>query len=85
MAEFKKTRDIQEKLERLFTKTIEQVLESEMDEHLGCEKNSVLEINMERQNIIIYLSFGGLYRCEDFTVTKLIELIMKYDIYFDKH
>ena len=35
------TGDIQKKLKRLFAGTIEQMLEAEMDEHLGYEKNSV--------------------------------------------
>lgn len=35
------TGDIQTKLKRLFAGTIEQMLESEMDEYLGYEKNSV--------------------------------------------
>ncbi len=34
------TRDIQSKLKRLFAGTIEQMLEVEMDEHLGYEKHS---------------------------------------------
>ena len=34
------TRDIQEKLRDLFAGTIEQMLDAEMDEHLGYEKNS---------------------------------------------
>ena len=41
MADCKSTGDIQEKLKRLFAGTIEQMLEAEMDEHLGYEKNSV--------------------------------------------
>ena len=41
MADCKSTRDIQEKLKRLFAGTIEQMLEAEMEEHLGYEKNSV--------------------------------------------
>ena len=40
MSECKTTGDIQEKLKRLFAGTIEQMLEVEMDEHLGYEKNS---------------------------------------------
>ena len=42
MSECKTTSDVQEKLKRLFAGTIEQMLEAEMDEHLGYEKNSVL-------------------------------------------
>ena len=40
MSECETTGDIQEKLKRLFAGTIEQMLEVEMDEHLGYEKNS---------------------------------------------
>ena len=40
MRECETTGDIQEKLKRLFAGTIEQMLEAEMDEHLGYEKNS---------------------------------------------
>jgi putative transposase len=41
MADCQSTGDIQTKLKRLFAGTIEQMLESEMDEHLGYEKNSI--------------------------------------------
>lgn len=41
MADCHTTGDVQAKLKRLFAGTIEQMLESEMDEHLGYEKNSV--------------------------------------------
>lgn len=41
MADCQSTGDIQNKLKRLFAGTIEQMLEVEMDEHLGYEKNSV--------------------------------------------
>jgi len=41
MADCKSTGDIQAKLKKLFAGTIEQMLEVEMDEHLGYEKNSV--------------------------------------------
>ena len=40
MADCKNTGDIQNKLKRLFSGTIEQMLEAEMEEHLGYEKNS---------------------------------------------
>ncbi len=40
MADCKSTGDIQEKMKRLFAGTIEQMLEAEMDEHLGYEKHS---------------------------------------------
>lgn len=39
------TGTIQQKLKRLFAGTIEQMLEAEMDEHLGYDKNSVLGNN----------------------------------------
>jgi len=45
MSECQSTSDIQEKLKRLFAGTIEQMLEAEMDEHLGYDKNSVLGNN----------------------------------------
>lgn len=45
MADCETTGDIQAKLKRLFAGTIEQILEAEMDEHLGYEKNSVLGNN----------------------------------------
>ena len=45
MSECKTTSDVQEKLKRLFAGTIEQMLEAEMYEHLGYEKNSVLGNN----------------------------------------
>lgn len=41
MADCQSTADIQSKLKRLFAGTIEQMLESEMEEHLGYEKNSI--------------------------------------------
>ena len=40
MADCQSTGDIQTKLKRLFAGTIEQMLESEMDEHLGYEKHN---------------------------------------------
>jgi len=40
MKDCESTSDIQKKLKRLFAGTIEQMLESEMDEHLGYEKHS---------------------------------------------
>jgi putative transposase len=45
MADCQSTGDIQSKLKRLFAGTIEQMLESEMDVHLGYDKNSVLGNN----------------------------------------
>ena len=45
MAEYETTGDIQAKLKKLFAGTIEQMLEVEMDEHLGYAKNSVLGNN----------------------------------------
>ena len=47
MADCQTTGDIQAKLKRLFAGTIEQMLEAEMDEHLGYEKNSVAGNNSE--------------------------------------
>ena len=41
MADCQTTGDIQANLKKLFAGTIEQMLEAEMDEHLGYEKNSV--------------------------------------------
>jgi putative transposase len=41
MNDCQSTGDIQSKLKRLFAGTIEQMLEAEMDEHLGYEKHSV--------------------------------------------
>ena len=41
MADCQSTGDIQSKLKRLFAGTIEQMLESEMDEHLGYEKHTI--------------------------------------------
>jgi putative transposase len=40
MSDCQSTGDIQEKLKRLFAGTIEQMLEAEMDEHLGYEKHN---------------------------------------------
>ena len=40
MSECKSTGDIQAKLKRLFAGTIEQMLEVELEEHLGYEKNA---------------------------------------------
>ena len=45
MSECNTTADVQSKLKRLFAGTIEQMLEAEMDEYLGYEKNSVLGNN----------------------------------------
>lgn len=45
MADCQTTGDIQAKLKKLFAGTIEQMLEAEMDEHLGYEKNSVVRNN----------------------------------------
>jgi putative transposase len=41
MVDCQSTGDIQAKLKRLFADTIEQMLEAEMEEHLGYEKHSV--------------------------------------------
>ncbi|MDD4774208.1 MAG: transposase, partial [Eubacteriales bacterium] len=40
MQDCKSTGDIQSELKRLFAGTIEQMLEAEMDEHLGYEKHN---------------------------------------------
>ena len=45
VADCETTGDIQAKLKKLFAGTIEQMLEAEMDEHLGYEKNSALGNN----------------------------------------
>ena len=45
VADCRSTGDIQEKLKKLFAGTIEQMLEVEIDEHLGYEKNSLLGNN----------------------------------------
>jgi putative transposase len=45
MADCQTTGDIQAKLKHLFAGTIERMLEAEMDEHLGYDKNSVLGNN----------------------------------------
>lgn len=45
MQDCKSTSDIQSKLKRLFAGTIEQMLEAEMDEHLGYEKHSAIGKN----------------------------------------
>ena len=45
MSECNTTANVQSKLKRLFAGTIEQMLEAEMDEYLGYEKNSVLGNN----------------------------------------
>lgn len=59
MKDCQTTADIQSKLKRLFAGTIEQMLEAEMDEHLGYQKHSVLGNNSgnsrngyNRKNII---------------------------------
>ena len=49
MADCETTGDIQAKLKRLFAGTIEQMLEAEMDEHLGYEKNSVSGNNSDNR------------------------------------
>jgi len=45
MKDCQNTGDIQSKLKRLFAGTIEQMLECEMEEHLGYEKNSIIGNN----------------------------------------
>ena len=44
-AECKNMSDVQDMLKNLFKGTIETMLEAEMDEHLGYEKNSILGDN----------------------------------------
>ena len=50
MAECKSTEAIQRKLKRLFAGTIEQMLEAEMEEHLGYEKNAIEGNNAGSRN-----------------------------------
>jgi putative transposase len=45
MRDCENTSDIQSKLKRLFAGTIEQMLEAEIDEHLGYEKHSIIGNN----------------------------------------
>ena len=45
MSDCQSTGEVQEKLKQLFAGTIEQMLEAEMDEHLGYDKNSVMGNN----------------------------------------
>ena len=47
MADCKTTGDIQAKRKKLFAGTIEQMLEAEMDVHLGYEKNSAFGNNSD--------------------------------------
>lgn len=58
MADCHTTGDIQAKLKRLFAGTIEQMLEAEMDEHLGYEKNSIEGNNSgnSRNGYTVYFS-----------------------------
>jgi len=49
MQDCQSTGDIQIKLKRLFAGTIEQMLEAEMDEHLGYEKHSTEGDNRNRK------------------------------------
>lgn len=51
MAECESTGDIQAKLKRLFAGTIEQMLEAEMDEHLGYEKHCSFRQYLSKYNI----------------------------------
>lgn len=46
IADCETTGDIQAKLKKLFAGTIEQMLEAEMDEHLGYAKNSLFSITL---------------------------------------
>ena len=54
MADCETTGDVQAKLKKLFAGTIEQMLEAEMDEHLGYEKNSVLGNNSGNSRMMCY-------------------------------
>lgn len=45
MAECQTTSDVQNKLKQLFAGTIEQMLEAELDDHLGYSKNSIIGNN----------------------------------------
>ena len=47
MTECKSTGDIQVKLKRLFAGTIEQMLEVELEEHLGYEKRAIIRATAE--------------------------------------
>jgi len=47
MADCQSTGDIQEKLKRLFSGAIEQILEAEIDEHLGYDKTAYKETTAE--------------------------------------
>ncbi len=49
MADCQTTGDIQAKLKRLFAGTIEQMLEAEMDEHLGYEKKFCCRKQLRKQ------------------------------------
>ena len=45
MQDCQNTNDIQSKLKRLFAGTIEQILEAEMENHLGYEKHNIVGNN----------------------------------------
>ena len=60
MADCQTTGDIQAKLKKLFAGTIEQMLEAEMDEHLGYEKTllsatipETAEMDMSEQSMLL--------------------------------
>jgi putative transposase len=56
MQDCQSTGDIQTKMKRLFAGTIKQMLEAEMDEHLGYEKNSVEGNSVNSRNGYNYKS-----------------------------
>ena len=80
MADCQTTGDIQAKLKRLFAGTIEQMLEAEMDEHLGYEKNSVAGNNsgnsrngtVNRPSLVITASARSQFRA-----TEMVNLSQK--------
>lgn len=53
MADCKATGDIQSKLKKLFTGTTAQLLDAEMDEHLGYEKDSVHQEDLSHNLFLI--------------------------------
>ena len=87
MADCQTTGDIQAKLKRLFAGTIEQILEEEMDEHLGYEKNSVKENNTEKddnQRLWRYLAAASFGRV--FCIYCFFRIIRVYTVLFsDPH
>jgi putative transposase len=66
MADCETTGDIQAKLKELFAGTIEQMLDAEMDEHLGYEKNSAAGNNSGNSRN----GYGGDYPSEAYFAFK---------------